>query len=205
MKAGSAISRKLLVATNNAGKFNEYGVLLKGIPFEIFSLTDVGIDADVEETGNTFEQNAAAKATTYCAMSGLLTLADDSGLEVDALGGEPGVMSARYAGPRASDEDRVNYLLSKMAGVPWEKRTARFVCVIAVATPHREVKLCSGICDGYIAFKAKGTNGFGYDPVFYFPELDRTMAELTPQQKNGVSHRGRAAQEARKLLRYISP
>jgi len=130
---------------------------------------------------------------------------DPSGKVIAAYHGADWYAGERYAGPRASDEDRVNYLLSKMAGVPWEKRTARFVCVIAVATPHREVKLCSGICDGYIAFKAKGTNGFGYDPVFYFPELDRTMAELTPQQKNGVSHRGRAAQEARKLLRYISP
>ncbi len=201
MKAGSAISKKLLVATKNKGKLKEYGVLLKGIPFQIVSLADVGIDADVEETGNTFEQNASIKASSYCAMSGLITLADDSGLEVDALGGEPGVMSARYAGPLASDEDRVDYLLSKMAGVPWEKRTARFVCVIAIATPYREVKLCSGICDGYITLEAKGTNGFGYDPIFYFPELDRTMGELTPQEKNGVSHRGRAAQEARKLLK----
>ena len=201
MKAGSAISNKLLVATNNKGKLEEYGVLLKGIPFEIVSLADVGVDADVEETGNTSEQNAVIKATSYCSMSGLITLADDSGLEVDALCGEPGVMSARYAGPQASDEDRVNYLLSKMSGVPWEKRTARFVCIIAIATPQQDVKLCHGACDGYITFKAKGTNGFGYDPIFYFPELDRTMAELTPQQKNGVSHRGRAAQDARKLLK----
>lgn len=201
MKAGSAISKKLLVATNNKGKLKEYGVLLKGIPFEIVSLADVGIDTDVEETGNTFEQNATIKASSYCAMSGLLTLADDSGLEVDALGGEPGVMSARYAGPQASDDDRVNYLLSKMADVPWEKRTARFVCVIAIATPQRDISLCSGICDGYITYEPKGANGFGYDPVFYFPELDRTMAELTPREKNEVSHRGRAAQEARKLLK----
>ena len=201
MKAGLAISKKLLVATNNKGKLKEYGVLLKGIPFEIVSLADVDIDADVEETGNTFEQNATIKATSYCAMSGLITLADDSGLEVDALGGEPGVMSARYAGPQATDEDRVKYLLSKMSSVPWEKRTARFVCVIAIATPQQDVKLCRGICDGYITYEQKGTNGFGYDPIFYFPDMDRTMAELTPQQKNGVSHRGRAAQDARKLLK----
>ena len=137
-------------------------------------------------------------------MSGLMTLADDSGLEVDALGGEPGVMSARYAGEGATDADRVNYLLAKMKDVPWEKRTARFKCVISIAVPGQDVKLCYGTCDGYITYQPKGMNGFGYDPIFYFPELDRTMAELTFEEKNGISHRGKAAQQARKLLMSLS-
>jgi len=198
------ISKKLLVATNNSGKLKEYNVLLKGISFALVSLANESIDFDVEETGSTFEQNATLKATEYCTMSGLMTLADDSGLEVNALGGEPGVMSARYAGERATDADRVNYLLAKMKDVPWEKRTARFKCVIAIAIPGQDVKLCYGICDGYITYQPKGMNGFGYDPIFYFPELDRTMAELTFEEKNGISHRGKAAQQARKLLMSLS-
>jgi len=198
------ISKKLLVATNNSGKLKEYNVLLKGISFALVSLANESIDFDVEETGSTFEQNATLKATEYCTMSGLMTLADDSGLEVNALGGEPGVMSARYAGERATDADRVNYLLAKMKDVPWEKRTARFKCVIAIAIPGQDVKLCYGTCDGYITYQPKGMNGFGYDPIFYFPELDRTMAELTFEEKNGISHRGKAAQQARKLLMSLS-
>jgi len=194
------ISKKLLIATNNKGKLKEYNVLLARISFTLVSLDQQGIDFDVAETGSTFEQNATLKASEYCTISSLITLADDSGLEVDALGGEPGVMSARYAGENATDADRVKYLLSKLVNVPWEKRTARFVCLIAVAIPDQEVKLCRGTCNGYIAFEPKGENGFGYDPIFYFPELDKTMAELTFEEKNSVSHRGKAAQAARKLL-----
>ncbi|MFC1978517.1 XTP/dITP diphosphatase [Chloroflexota bacterium] len=194
------ISKELLVATNNKGKLKEYNVLLKGIPFTLVSLAQQGIDFDVAETGSTFEQNAALKASEYASASGLMTLADDSGLEVDALGGKPGVMSARYAGEGATDADRVNYLLAKIIDVPWEKRTARFKCVIAIAIKGEDVKICYGTCSGYITHQPKGTNGFGYDPIFYFPELDRTMAELTFEQKNSVSHRGKAASQAHKLL-----
>ncbi len=195
---------KLLLATNNPGKAREYKSLLSGVPFELVTPAEVGISAEVEEKGKTFEENARLKATALAAESGLLTLADDSGLEVDALGGEPGTLSARYAGKNASDADRVNYLLAKMQGVPQEKRQARFRCVIAIATPQGEVELCSGECEGFIALKPKGNRGFGYDPIFYLPELGKTMAELSPDEKNKVSHRGRAAERARELLKRLT-
>jgi XTP/dITP diphosphohydrolase len=191
---------KLLLATNNPGKAREYKSLLSGVPFELVTPAEVGITTEVAEVGKSFEENAALKATTLAAESQLLTLADDSGLEVDALGGEPGTLSARYAGENASDADRVKYLLAKMQGVPEEKRQARFVCVIAIATPDGKVEFCSGECDGFIALKSKGDRGFGYDPIFYLPELGKTMAELPPEAKNKISHRGRAAAKARVVL-----
>lgn len=191
---------RLLLATNNLGKAREYKSLLEGVPFELVTPAEIGITTEVEETGNTFEANARLKATTLAAESGLLSLADDSGLEVEALGGEPGTRSARYAGDNATDADRVRYLLSKMQSVPEGKRQARFRCVIAIADPQGGVEICTGRCDGVITLAPKGDKGFGYDPVFYMPELGRTMAELSPQEKNGVSHRGRAAQKARAFL-----
>jgi XTP/dITP diphosphohydrolase len=196
---------KLLLATNNEGKAREYKSLLSGVPFELVTPAEVGITTEVAEVGKSFEENARLKATTLAAESQLLTLADDSGLEVDALGGEPGTLSARYAGENASDSDRVNHLLAKMQGIPEEKRQARFKCVIAIATPDGKVELCTGECDGFIALKPRGNRGFGYDPVFYLPELKKTMAELPPEAKNEVSHRGRAAREAIKLLIRWNP
>ena len=191
---------KLLVATRNQGKLRELSDLLGNVPFELVSLADVGIDADVEETGLTFEDNAVLKAETYRDLSGMLTLADDSGLEVDALGGEPGVRSARYAGPDASDSDRVQLLLKNLEitpEVPWE---AQFTCVIAIASPEHETRLFSGSCRGEIVPEPRGENGFGYDPVFLFPDLGLTMAELTSEQKNAVSHRALAVQKAADAL-----
>lgn len=196
---------KLLVATNNPGKVREYQALLKGLPLTL-TLTypaQEGIDIEVEETGSTFAQNARLKATAYARTSGLLTLADDSGLEVDALEGEPGTRSARYAGQGASDEDRYRLLLSNMEGVPWQQRTARFRCVIAVARPQGEVHTAQGTCEGVIAFEPRGEHGFGYDPVFYVPEHGQTMAELEPEVKNRISHRARAAEGARRILQEL--
>lgn len=192
---------KLLLATNNEGKAREYRSLLEGVPFELVTPAEVGISTEVAEVGKSFEENARLKATTLAAESGLLSLADDSGLEVKALGGEPGMLSARYAGEGASDSDRVGYLLTKLEGVPQERRTARFRCVIAIATPEGGVELCSGECDGVIAFAPRGEGGFGYDPIFYLPEMGKTMAELSPETKNRISHRGRAAIKARQLLK----
>ena len=183
---------RLLLATRNPGKLRELADLLGEVPFDLVSLVDVGIDADVEETGLTFEENAVLKAETYRDLSGMLTLADDSGLEVDALGGEPGVRSARYAGPNATDSDRVRLLLGNLAQTPESARTARFRCVIAVAAPGRETRMYSGVCHGRIVREPRGDNGFGYDPVFLFPDLGLTMAELTSEQKNAVSHRALA-------------
>ena len=194
---------KLLVATNNPGKVREYEVLLKGLPLILTYPAQEGIDIKVEETGRTFAENARLKAAAYARANGLLTLADDSGLEVDALGGEPGTRSARYAGQGASDEDRHRLLLSKLEGVPWERRTARFRCVIAVATPQGEVCTAEGTCEGVIAFEPKGEHGFGYDPVFYMAEHGQTMAELEPEVKNRISHRARAAEGARRILQEL--
>ena len=194
---------KLLVATNNPGKVREYEVLLRGLPLTLTYPAQEGIDIEVEETGSTFAENACLKATAYARASGLLTLADDSGLEVDALGGEPGTRSARYAGQGASDEDRYRLLLSKLKGVPWERRTARFRCVIAVARPQGEVRIAEGTCEGVIAFEPRGEHGFGYDPVFYMAERGQTMAELELEVKNRISHRARAAEGARRILQEL--
>jgi XTP/dITP diphosphohydrolase len=195
---------KLLLATNNPGKVKEFRRLLQGIPFELVTPKEMGIKMDVEETGTTYKENARLKACTLAAESGLLTLADDSGLEVAALHGEPGVMSARYAGENTSGAERVNYLLNKMKDVPAEKRTARFYCVIAIAQPNGQVAFCDGECKGTITFAPSGEKGFGYDPVFYFPELGKTIAELPAEMKNQISHRGRAAQKACLLLKKMA-
>ncbi|MCX6012948.1 MAG: XTP/dITP diphosphatase [Chloroflexi bacterium] len=194
------MDNKLLIATNNAGKLKEFQFMLRDIPVKLLSLADVGITAQIEETGKTYTENAEIKAAGYAALSSLITLADDSGLEVDALGGEPGVMSARYAGEKASDSDRVQFLLSKIRNVPQEKRTAHFKCVIAVAIPEKKIELRFGQCDGFISFEPHGTNGFGYDPVFYLPEYGKTVAELPSDLKNRISHRGRAAENCCSLL-----
>jgi XTP/dITP diphosphohydrolase len=190
----------LLIATTNENKFREYAAIFRGLPIELRSLRDVGIDEDVEETGATFAENARLKAEFYVARSGLPTLADDSGLEVAALGGEPGVRSHRYAGPNATDADRNTLLLEKLAGVPFHARLARFVCVIALARPGGETELVEGVLPGVIEFEPRGTHGFGYDPLFYVLDEDATLAELPPERKNQISHRARAAQAARAVL-----
>jgi len=192
---------KLLLATNNQAKVSEYRSLLENIPVELVTLAEQGITTVVDEVGESLEENARLKATLLAAESQLPALADDSGLEVDALGGEPGRLSARYAGEGASDRDRVNYLLSRLRNVPWEKRSACFKCVIAVATPDGEVELCSGECPGIITFEPRGKQGFGYDPVFYLPELGKTMAELPLEIKNQLSHRGQAARKVYQVLK----
>ena len=194
---------KLLIATNNRGKLREYAQLLDGLLFEFTTLAEAGIAVEVDETGSSMEQNAIQKAIAYADLSGLVTLADDSGLEVDALGGEPGVMSRRYAGEDASDRERNDYLLAKLHDVPWEKRGARFRCIIAVAMPGGEVETCDGVCEGFIAFEPKGEGGFGYDPIFHLPDQDKRMAELTLEEKNRLSHRAKAARKARRILEAL--
>jgi XTP/dITP diphosphohydrolase len=194
---------RLLVATRNPGKLSEYEELLAGLPVELTYLESEGIAEDVEETGSSFAENAVLKARRYALISGLLTLADDSGLEVDALGGEPGVHSARYAGPGATDEDRYRLLLDRMRDVPPGERSARFRCVIAVAEPEGETYTVDGVCEGVIAYSPEGEFGFGYDPVFYMPERGKTMAQLPPEEKNLVSHRARAAQAIRPVLESL--
>ncbi len=199
----SNLIEKLLLATNNQAKVREYKSLLKGLPYKLVTLSDQGITTVVDEVGKSLEENARLKAKALADESHLLAMADDSGLEVDALGGEPGPLSARYAGEGASDTERINYLLARLEGVPWEKRTARFRCVIAIAIPDGEVQICHGECPGFIAFAPRGEHGFGYDPVFYLPELDKTMAELPMALKNQISHRGQAASKACQVLKEL--
>ncbi|MDD5127818.1 MAG: XTP/dITP diphosphatase [Dehalococcoidales bacterium] len=194
---------KLLLATNNKGKVIEYRSLLQGVPYRLVTPAELGITTVVREEGSTLEENARVKAVTLAEESGQLSLADDSGLEVDALGGAPGHFSARFAGENATDNERVSYLLAKLEGVPYEKRTARFRAVIAIAVPGSGVEFCEGECRGYITLAPRGAQGFGYDPVFYLPELDKTVAELPLEVKNRISHRSRAAQKAREVLLRI--
>ena len=198
------IKPQLLLATGNKGKLEELRRLLTGVPFDLISPSDIGLNLDVHESGKTYATNARLKARAFAVASGLLTLADDSGIEVDALGGAPGVLSSRYAGSGVSDNQRVDYLLAKLNNIPCEPRTARFRCVMAIALPHGKVKLCSGSCRGIITFAPRGTSGFGYDPVFYFPKLGKTMAELPSEIKNRISHRAKAAARARKILNELS-
>jgi len=192
-----------LIATHNKGKAREYKKLLSDLPLEITYLDELGVEEEIEETGSTFEENARIKALGYARLTGMLTWADDSGLEVDALGGRPGVHSARYAGPGASDEDRYRKLLAEMDDVPDEARTARFRSVVAIATPEGKVWTTSGKCEGVIAREPRGHFGFGYDPIFHLPELGKRMAELPPEQKNQISHRGEASRKAKKLLKEL--
>jgi XTP/dITP diphosphohydrolase len=194
---------KLLLATSNPGKIREYRALLDGVGYEMTTLAEGGITKIVTESLNSYEDNARLKAVTYAELSQLITLADDSGLEVAALNGEPGVRSARFAGEAATDATRVNFLLAKLNGVPWQQRTACFKCVIAIATPEGQCQTCYGECHGMIALQAKGRDGFGYDPVFFLPEKGKTMAELPLETKNQISHRARAGQKARQILQRL--
>lgn len=189
----------LLVATGNAGKLREFCRLLDGI--DIVSPADLALTLEVEESGATFEANARLKAEAYAAAAGLPALADDSGLEVDALDGAPGVHSARYGDPGLDDGQRCDLLLQNLDGHPVPaQRAARFRCVlVAAATDGRHCR-AEGVCEGRIALVRQGARGFGYDPVFYLPDLGRTMAELSGPEKDGISHRGRALRAIRPLL-----
>ncbi|MEW5867751.1 MAG: RdgB/HAM1 family non-canonical purine NTP pyrophosphatase [Chloroflexota bacterium] len=194
---------KLLLASNNQGKLKEIQALLQDLDIKLLTPAELGISLDVDETGTTYAENAALKGRAFAQASSLLTLSDDSGLEVDALGGLPGLHSARFAPqPGASDADRRAYLLQQLHGKPrpW---TACFRCLIALATPAGDVQLAEGICPGEIIPDERGHNGFGYDPLFLIPELGRTMAELDMESKNRLSHRARAVQAARPMLIQI--
>jgi XTP/dITP diphosphohydrolase len=187
----------LLLATHNEGKLAELRGLLAGFPIAVATATDA---PEVDETGSTFAENALLKARAVAAWSGEWALADDSGLEVDALDGRPGVFSSRYAGPGATDDDRNARLLAEMEGVPDAARTARFRCVVALVAPDGRAWTRDGSCEGQIAHAPRGTNGFGYDPLFLLPERGLTMAELTPEEKARISHRGQALAAMREVL-----
>lgn len=191
---------RLVLATKNEGKVRELQEMLKSSKFEVVSLAEYPELPDVEEDGDTFEANAVKKAREIAAATGELTMADDSGLEVDYLNGAPGVHSARFAGEHGNNKANNEKLLKLLEGVPWEKRTARFRCVVAVATPDGKVETAEGTCEGIITTELRGREGFGYDPLFYFPKYEKTFAELDSDIKNSVSHRGRALHKAREFL-----
>lgn len=199
-------NNQILIASTNPGKLREFGDILGDLPIRLLLPGDIGLRLEVEETGDTYAENAALKARAYVQASGLPTLADDSGLEVDALGGAPGLHSARYSPkPGASDADRRKLLLENLlaggAPRPW---TARFRCTVVLAIPGGKLELFDGTIEGEISPEERGSNGFGYDPLFYIPALGRTMAELPEVEKNRLSHRGRAAEKARwEIIRLL--
>lgn len=183
--------QQVVIATKNKGKAKDFEALFAPLGYEVVTMFEVAPDMEIEETGTTFEENAILKAETLSRALGKLVIADDSGLAVDALGGEPGVYSARYAGDH-DDEANIVKVLEKLEGVPESERTARFCCALAIAGPNMETFTVFGTCEGVIINEKRGTNGFGYDPIFYVPKLGRAMAELTPEEKGTISHRGNA-------------
>lgn len=192
---------EIVLATGNKGKIREFTGLLEGAFGKIVSLNDLESPPEVIEDGKTFKENALKKARAIAVYSGIPALADDSGLEVEALGGRPGVYSARYAGEGATDRDNINKLLLEFRGV--ENSKARFVCVLALVTPEGKEIIAEGSCEGVILTEPRGKGGFGYDPVFYLPEFGKTMAEIPPTLKNRISHRARAAGSLIGRLREI--
>ncbi len=183
---------EIIFATNNQDKVREIREIFADSPVQIRTLKECGIDVDVEENGTTFEENAKIKAEAVCRMTGAITLADDSGLEIDYLNGEPGIYSARYMGKDTSYRIKNAKLIERLDGVPDEKRTARFVCAAAAAYPDGSTDVVRGTMEGRIAYEEAGQNGFGYDPIFYLPQYGCTSAQLAPEQKNAISHRGKA-------------
>ena len=196
---------ELLIATGNAGKLREIRSLLGDLPLTLLSLADLPGIEEVPETGSTFAENAALKALGYARQSGVLTLADDSGLEVDALAGAPGVRSARYLGVNVSYADRISALLAAVKDVDKEGRSARFVCALVIALPNQEIVYSTqATCEGRIAAAPRGSGGFGYDPVFVPHGFTQTFGELSADIKNGISHRGRALVKARQFIASLT-
>ena len=197
------LNHELLVATRNKGKLGELLNLLQGTHYELLSLENVDIQHEVEETGDTFEANAILKAEEYGQMVGIVTIADDSGIEVDALDGAPGVLSARYGGEELDDQGRNALLLKNLANVPDSKLTARFRCVVALSRPNQGTVTFNGSVEGFITRNPRGINGFGYDPLFYFPPKCKTLAQIPAEEKHSVSHRGKAVHKAVQYLRRM--
>jgi len=195
--------RVLVVATRNPGKLREIQRILQDLPLEVRSIQAYPHLEPVAEDAPTYEGNAVRKAVAAARATGEVALADDSGLEIDALGGWPGVHSARFLGEEATDADRNTEVLRRLEGVPLERRTARYRAVIAVALPDGRVETFEGTCEGIIALEPRGGGGFGYDPIFYLPELGRTVAELAPEEKDRLSHRGKALAQARAFLERL--
>lgn len=205
---------RIIFATGNAGKMREIREILADMDMEVLSMREAGVEADIVEDGTTFEENAVIKAKAAAYMleehSGngqgdAIVLADDSGLEIDALNKEPGIYSARYLGEDTPYNVKSANLIERLAGVPDEERTARFVCAIAAVMPNGEIVTTQGVIEGRIGYEEKGNNGFGYDPIFYVPEYGRTTAQLTEEEKNRISHRGKALEAMKDELKKRMP
>ena len=194
------MKQRIIFATGNKNKIREIHEILGDLGWEILSMKEAGIDLDIVEDGTTFEENALIKAKAVAAQCNDIVLADDSGLEIDWLGGEPGIYSARYMGHETSYREKNANLISRLDGVPKEKRTARFVCAIAAALPDGNSLVTRGTIEGYIGWEECGSNGFGYDPIFYLYENDKSTAELSAEEKNAISHRGKALRQMKKML-----
>lgn len=200
------MKQKIIFATGNKGKMREVSRILEDLGLEVISMHDAGISIEIEENGSSYEENAMlkARAVAGCAGENCIVLADDSGLEIDYLNREPGIYSARYLGEDTPYSQKNSNLIERLAGVPDEKRTARFVCAIAAVLPDGRELTTLGVIEGRIGYEEKGSGGFGYDPIFFVPEYGKTTAELTEEEKNAVSHRGRALRAMKKELRkYI--
>ena len=194
-----------MIATNNAHKAKELRRLLAGLDYELVTPAELGTNLIVAEDGASFRENARLKAVACAAATGLLSLADDSGIEVEALGGGPGIHSARYGGPGLSDPDRMFLLLDQLCDVPWEGRRCRYVVALVLAWPDGRGESFEGVCEGNLALEPAGANGFGYDPVFYVPQAEMTIAQLSDTEKDAISHRGHAARKAADFLRQVNP
>lgn len=193
--------RRIVFATGNQGKVKEIQEILADTGMEVLSMKEAGIETDIEENGCTYEENALIKARAVAKYTDAIVMADDSGLEIDWLNKEPGIYSARYMGEETSYKIKNKNLIDRLEGVPDEKRTARFVCAIAAVWPDGEEMTARGVIEGRIGYEEKGGNGFGYDPIFYVPEYGKTTAQLSPEEKNLVSHRGRALEAMKKELK----
>ena len=193
--------RKIIFATTNKNKIREVNMMMEGFDVELVPMTDMGIDVEIEETGTTFEENAIIKAKAICEMTGEIALADDSGLEVDYLDGAPGVYSSRFLGEDTPYEIKNDYIIEKLKDAKGRERSARFACAMAMVFPDGDVETCYGTIEGLIGYEQKGTNGFGYDPIVYVPEYEMTTGEMTPQLKNSISHRGKALEQMKEVMK----
>lgn len=193
--------KRIIFATTNKDKVREVKMMLEGFDVELCTMKEAGMDVDIVEDGTTFEENAIIKAKTIMEMTGEIALADDSGLEVDYMDGAPGIYSARFLGEDTSYDVKNNYIIDKLKDAKGSERSARFVCAMAAAFPNGDIETCRGTIEGVIAYEQKGTNGFGYDPIVYVPEYEMTTGEMAPELKNSISHRGKALEQMKEVLR----
>ena len=193
--------KRIIFATTNKNKVREVNMMMEGFDVELVPMTEVGIDVDIEETGTTFEENAIIKAKAICELTGEIALADDSGLEVDYLDGAPGVYSSRFLGEDTPYEIKNDYIIEKLKDAKGNERSARFACAMAMVFPDGDVETCYGTIEGLIGYEQRGNNGFGYDPIVYVPEYEMTTGEMAPELKNSISHRGKALEQMKEVMK----